>query len=307
MSGTLDRLPPLARYSLTAERASGQIIEAYSTSFGTATRLLGRRHRAHVRNIYALVRVADELVDGVATEAGLSPEQQHRALAQLREETESAIKLGYSSNPIVHAFAHTARQSGIDTSLTAPFFDSMRADLPQTGPETGPLAGSGLTYFDPDAHRDYVHGSAEVVGLMCLRVFTRYEVLTPSRRNTLEHGARSLGAAFQNVNFLRDLADDTSRLRRSYLSVDGELDDADRDRWVATIREQLADASAVLPLLPGDAALAVRCALNLFAALTERIAAAPLPELRSRRIRLSTAAKTRILLQSLAASRKQAG
>ncbi len=307
MSGALDRLPPLARYSRTAELASNQVIEAYSTSFGTATRLLGRRHRAHVRNIYALVRVADELVDGVAVEAGLSPSQQHRALARLRAETERAIELGYSSNPVVHAFARTARESGIDASLTSPFFDSMRADLPRTGRVADPLAATALTGFDSDSHRDYVYGSAEVVGLMCLRVFTRQEVLTPARRAALERGARSLGAAFQNVNFLRDLADDTSRLRRSYLSADGELDGADRDRWVATIREQLAEAAAALPLLPGDAAVAVRSALELFSALTDRIAAASVAELRRRRIRLSAAAKARILLHAVAASRKQAG
>ncbi|WP_317451780.1 phytoene/squalene synthase family protein [Microbacterium sp. NIBRBAC000506063] len=194
MSRALDRLASFDRYSATAERASKQVIDAYSTSFGMATRLLGRRHRRHVRNIYALVRVADELVDGVASEAGLTPLQQHRALTALAEETASALALGYSCNPVVHAFARTARESGIDATLIDPFFSSMRADLPPLSEATSETAPSDhVVAFGFEAHRDYVHGSAEVVGLMCLRVFLREEPQDPEQRRMLEHGARQLG------------------------------------------------------------------------------------------------------------------
>lgn len=301
MSRALDRLASFDRYSATAERASKQVIDAYSTSFGMATRLLGRRHRRHVRNIYALVRVADELVDGVASEAGLTPLQQHRALTALAEETASALTLGYSCNPVVHAFAGTARESSIDATLLDPFFSSMRADLPPLGEDAGtPSSPRGVVAFCADAHRDYVHGSAEVVGLMCLRVFLRDETRDPEQCRVLEHGARQLGAAFQNVNFLRDLADDTSRLGRSYLSPQGRLSEPELQRWVVTIRSQLADAASVLPLLPRDARTAVRSALGLFSALTDRIAATSPAELYERRVRLPAPAKAGILLRSVA-------
>lgn len=294
---SLDRLPSLTRYSVASQRAAGQIIEAYSTSFGLSTRLLGRRHRSHVRNIYALVRVADELVDGVGQEAGLSSAQQHRALDLLARETASALALGYSSNPVVHAFARTARACGIDGSLTDPFFESMRADLQEGGSPRRPLGYSEI------AHRRYVYGSAEVIGLMCLRVFTQDLDLNGDERLRLEHGARRLGSAFQNVNFLRDLADDTSRLGRSYLGERDRLEDADRDRWVETIREQLHDAAAALPLLPAEARVGVSAALGLFTALTDRIAATPAQDLYRRRVRLSGPKKTAVVLRSAASAK----
>ena len=102
------------QFTRTAERAANQLISAYTTSFGLATRLLGPRHRQHVRNIYALVRVADELVDGVTAEAGLSRRQQSEALDHFVDETHRALELGYSSDLIIHAFAQTARAAGID-------------------------------------------------------------------------------------------------------------------------------------------------------------------------------------------------
>ncbi|UOR03434.1 squalene/phytoene synthase family protein [Leucobacter allii] len=288
------------RYTAASELAAGRIIAAYSTSFGAATRLLGPRHRTHVRSIYALVRVADELVDGATAEAGIPPEAQREALARLEAETDGAIASGYSSNPIVHAFAHTARAAGITRELTGPFFVSMRSDLAGERADGDPLTG-----LDDAAHAAYVHGSAEVVGLMCLRVFLREEHRTDAQRRTLEFGARRLGAAFQNVNFLRDLADDTERLGRSYLSADGTVDAALQRRWIAIIREQLDDAAAALPLLPRDARIAVDCALRMFARLAERLARTPAAQLTERRVRLSAPAKAGIVAQSALALRKE--
>ncbi len=268
----------LARFTSTAQAVASDVIDSYSTSFGMATRLLGKRHRTHVRNIYAMVRVADELVDGVALEAGLTPEEQADALATYIAHTHQAMKTGYSPDLIIHAFAHTARESGIGEDLTQPFFDSMRADLADEG--------DGLTVFDEQAHEAYVYGSAEVVGLMCLRVFLRDSFVTEAEREQLEYGARRLGVAFQNVNFLRDLADDTERLGRDYLGVDRRLTVEDRDRWVAAVRAQLADAAQVMPLLPADARVAVRTAHSLFANLTNRVARTAPDDLYRTRIRV---------------------
>jgi len=284
-------------FTRTAERAANQVIAAYSTSFGLACKLLGRRHRQHVRNIYALVRVADELVDGVTAEAGLSYQEQCDALAHFIEETHRAVKLGYSSDLIIHAFAQTARAARIDHSLIDPFFDSMRTDLGErtTAPGT-PLR------FDADAHQGYVHGSAEVVGLMCLRVFMRDENIDDGDAAALQHGAGRLGAAFQNINFLRDLADDTTRLGRNYLGTSEHLADCDRMAWVGTIRAQLADANAVIPLLPRDARAAVRSALSLFAALTDRIEQTTVDELYRSRVRVPDAVKAGLAARAVAST-----
>uniref|UniRef100_UPI00301CB22A phytoene/squalene synthase family protein n=1 Tax=Microbacterium sp. LB16 TaxID=3081271 RepID=UPI00301CB22A len=252
------------------------VIRTYPTSFGLATRLLGARHRQHVHNIYAMVRIADEIVDGVAAEAGLDVAAQSAALDSYVAETHRSMRSGYSSDLILHAFAQTARECGIGEELTVPFFDSMRADI----------AGDAFTAYDADAHAAYVYGSAEVVGLMCLQVFLRGAERSPGELETLHRGARQLGAAFQNVNFLRDLADDTDRLQRGYLGGDARLTDADRDAWVDTVFRQLDDARAAIPLLPKDARAAVRSALSLFAALTRRVAKTPAAVLYQRRVRV---------------------
>lgn len=267
----------LGRFSRAADTASTEVIRTYSTSFGLATRLLGERHRQHVRNIYAMVRIADEIVDGVAAQAGLDASAQADALASYVAETHRAMQVGYSTDLVLHAFARTARECGIGEDLTQPFFDSMAADIADT---------TDFTAYDADAHERYVYGSAEVVGLMCLRVFVRDEKRTPREHEILTHGARQLGAAFQNVNFLRDLADDTERLQRGYLGETGRLTDDDRDTWVRTISAQLDDAARSIPLLPKDARAAVRSAHALFGALTRRVAKTPAATLYERRVRV---------------------
>ena len=275
----------LDRFTRAAEATSADVITAYSSSFGLATRLLGTRLRRHVRNVYAMVRVADEIVDGVAAEAGLDAEGQRAALSSYVDETHRALRDGYSTNLVLHAFARTARASGIGEDLTRPFFESMAADIADD-PDS-----DSLVAYDAGAHERYVYGSAEVVGLMCLRIFLRAESRTEQELAALEHGARQLGAAFQNVNFLRDLADDTTRLHRGYLAGEHRLTDTDRDGWVATVRTQLADARAVMPLLPRDCRSAVRSAHDLFAALADRVATTPTAELYRRRVRVPDALK----------------
>lgn len=280
----------LHRFNRTAEIATTDVIRAYSTSFGLATRLLGKRHRQHVRNIYAMVRIADEIVDGVAAEAGLDGSAQSAALASYIAETHRAMRTGYSSDLVLHAFARTARECGIGEDLTQPFFDSMTADI---------ATDANFAFYDVDAHANYVYGSAEVVGLMCLQVFLRQEDPQTRERETLVHGARQLGAAFQNVNFLRDLADDTDRLQRGYLGGSARLTDADRDAWVDTVHRQLDDARDAIPLLPKDARAAVRSALALFAALTRRVARTPVEVLYRRRVRVPDPVKAGLAARAL--------
>lgn len=193
----------LQRYSATASSSARVVITRYSTSFSLACRMLGSPAREHISNVYALVRLADEVVDGVAREAGLKAQEVAAALEQLEAETEAALASGYSTNMIVHAFACTARSQGITTELTRPFFASMRSDLLVTRHDDATLQG-------------YIYGSAEVVGLMCLAVFRCMPDAPAGHEAQTETAARRLGAAFQKVNFLRDLATDTSELGRSY-------------------------------------------------------------------------------------------
>lgn len=280
----------LGRFNRAADTASTEVIRTYSTSFGLATRLLGERHRQHVRNIYAMVRIADEIVDGVAAQAGLDESAQTDALASYVAETHRAMSVGYSTDLVLHAFARTARECRIGEDLTQPFFDSMAADI---------ASDTDFTAYDAAAHERYVYGSAEVVGLMCLRVFLRDERRTTVELETLTHGARQLGAAFQNVNFLRDLADDTERLQRGYLGDSGRLTDADRDDWVRTITAQLDDAARSIPLLPKDSRAAVRSAHALFAALTRRVAKTPASSLYERRVRVPDPIKALLATRSV--------
>lgn len=282
----------LVAYIATAQRAASQVIRAYSTSFYAATRLLGRKNRRHIRSIYALVRVADELVDGVGQAAGLTHETQRAALEDFEAATLAALQSGFSTDLVIQAFAHTARVCGINAELIPPFFASMRADL-----EVG--AGSGGATYDERAHAEYVYGSAEVVGLMCLRVFLRGRVVGQHELAVMEHGARQLGAALQNINFLRDIGADTRHLGRHYLGTINQLKPAEKDHWVQVARGQLVDAEAAIALLPAEARRAVAAVHALFSELLTRIDRIDCIRLQRERVRVPDPVKAKILARSL--------
>ena len=270
-------------YDRVAEETASVVIRRYSTSFGLAAKLLGPGVRQHVENIYALVRVADEIVDGAAVESGLDTVGAARQLNELERETEAAIAEGFSSNLVVHAFALTARETGFGAEYTAPFFESMRTDLT-------------ATEHDRESFDAYVYGSAEVVGLMCLRAFLQGVPLTDAENERFVTGARALGAAFQKVNFLRDLAADFETLGRSYfpgVSVDSFTEE-DKIRLLDDIDNDLRLSATVIPDLPASSRKAVALAQGLFAELSVRLRATPADELRRVRIRVPNPVKLRI-------------
>lgn len=270
-------------YDQVAQQTASIVIRQYSTSFGLASRLLGPQVRQHVENIYALVRLADEIVDGAGAQSGLDLLATGQTLNALELETDLAVENGFSANLVVHAFAITARQTGFGRDLTAPFFESMRMDLTQTE-------------HDQASFERYVYGSAEVVGLMCLRAFLHNERVDGLPR--LEAGARALGAAFQKVNFLRDLAADFDNLGRSYfpgVRVDAFTED-DKLRLLDDIDADLAVSAAVLPLLPKSSRKAVALAQSLFAELARRLRATPAARLRTTRVRVPNPVKARLAL-----------
>lgn len=278
-------LPPEEKFTRTARAVSSGVIDSYSTSFGWATRLLGPRHRHHVRSIYALVRVADEIVDGAASGFGVDTAGQQRMITAYEEETHRAVETGYSSDLVIHSFARTARLSGIGPELITPFFASMRADL-EGSPES------------PSQLQRYVYGSAEVVGLMCLQVFLRHEDLSAAQREELVRGARQLGAAFQHINFLRDLAIDQQELGRTYLSSGDRLTREEHAQWVAAITAELDDAARVIPNLPADCRIAVASTHLLFSELLRRLARSTVDDLYRRRVRVPNVLKVRLIAQA---------
>ncbi len=284
--------PPtdLALYTRAAHTASATIIQAYSTSFGMATRLLAPELRPRVEDVYALVRIADEIVDGAAAEAGLCVEDQRRLLDRLEADTEDALHTGYSANVVVHAFASTARAVGFGSELTRPFFSSMRRDLSPVD-------------FTADELSAYIYGSAEVIGLMCLRIFLAGEQISTDRRLRLETGARRLGAAFQKINFLRDLGVDWSELGRNYFpGIDPvRLTERQKLDLVVDIERDLGAAADTIPELPDGCRRAIVAAHALFAELGDRIRATPARELVHTRVSVPTRTKVAILLRATAA------
>lgn len=274
-------------YNATATASAAVVIGRYSTSFGRASALLTRSMRPHIANIYALVRVADELVDGPAEKAGVDAAERGTLLDELEQETARAISRGFSTNLIVHAFALTAREHGIGMDLCRPFFASMRRDL---SPGT----------FDEAQLGEYIHGSAEVVGLMCLAVFESGMTRTADEKTRVEDGARHLGAAFQKVNFLRDFADDHDDLGRAYFpGTEIALTEASKEDVVESIREDLRIADLSIPLLHPGARPAVWAARAIFGALTDRIERTPVTTLMRERVSVPTPVKAAILARAV--------
>lgn len=279
---------PLEQYSATASSSAKVVISAYSTSFSLACRMLDPSSRTHIANVYALVRLVDEVVDGVAREAGLSQDATLQALNRLESETEAALQSGYSTNMIVHAFAGSARQCGIDTALTRPFFASMRKDL-------------SVSSHDDASLDQYIYGSAEVVGLMCLKVFRTSPTAPADHHGEAEAAARRLGAAFQKVNFLRDLAVDTSELGRCYfpgLDPDG-FSEEHKNQLVAEIGEDLNAAALGIAFLPLRAAVAVSVAHGLFSELNMQLGRTSAAELMGRRVSVGPWRKAAIAMRAM--------
>lgn len=284
----LPRQPTPTLYDSVAESSAAVVIRAFSSSFGLASRLLAEPVRTEVRNIYALVRVADEIVDN--PDANLGIEARARMLTWLHDDVRHAVQHGYSANLVVHAFARTAIRCNIGEDLIDPFFVSMRMDL-QT------------TVHTRESFDRYVYGSAEVVGLMCLRVFLAGQPSTDpsSDYDRLAPGARRLGAAFQKLNFLRDLADDHDTLGRRYfpgLDVD-EFCNADRDLILDDIAADLDAAAAVIPALPKSSRRAVRVAHATFLELAARLRSTPAAQIRRTRVRVPDPVKLRVVAGSL--------
>ena len=266
-----------------SQECSKATTEKYSTSFSSAIKLLHPNLRTPVFNIYGFVRFADEIVDTF---------HQHNKsllLAEFKKETHTAIERGISLNPILHSFQLTVNKYNISHSLIAAFFKSMEMDLSKAS-------------YDCEGYKDYIYGSAEVVGLMCLYVFCEgdkkmYEKLMPS--------AKSLGAAFQKVNFLRDAKTDYEQLNRTYFpEVDfNNFTPAMKIQIENDIAQDFSDAYKGIVLLPIKARFGVYVAYKYYLSLFKKIKKAKPDNILEQRIRIPNYGK--VIIVAKAGVRKQ--
>lgn len=267
-----------AIYDTVCIKASRNTTATYSTSFSLGVRSLHPRFRDAIHAIYGFVRFADEIVDT------FHKHDKGTLLARFKEETGRAIAEGISLNPILHSFQNVVRRYGIEPELYGSFLASMEMDLTDRR-------------YDQGAYERYILGSAEVVGLMCLRVFCEgdeklYQRLKPS--------AMKLGAAFQKVNFLRDLKDDHDQLGRIYFpGIDARNISQEQKRGIeADIRADLDAALEGIRLLPKGARFGVYVAYVYYLALFRKISGLPIERILKERVRVRNRRKIALLTAS---------
>lgn len=253
-------------YNKTSIGCSKLFTTEYSTSFSKAVGMLHPSLRDSIYSIYGFVRIADEIVDTFHEH----PKQQ--MLKEFREQVFTAIDTGISTNPILNSFQLVVNQYGVPHDLITSFLDSMEMDLHKYD-------------YNSDDYKKYIYGSAEVVGLMCLKVFCngnnqKYEELTKP--------ARSLGEAFQKVNFLRDIKDDFKERGRVYFpNVDfANFTDEQKGLIEDDIANDLSNALKGIRELPKEAKLGVYVAYLYFRALLVRIRRVKAKDIMHKRIRV---------------------
>lgn len=252
--------------------------EEYSTSFSSAIRLLHKDLRVPIYNIYGFVRFADEIVD---TFHGFD---KAALLEKFRQETYAAIDQGISLNPILHSFQLTVNQYQISRELIDAFFHSMEMDL-------------NKQQYNQHRYQEYIYGSAEVVGLMCLFVFCEgnRELYTK-----LKPYAQSLGAAFQKVNFLRDLKADYQQLDRTYFpDVDfRNFTGQCKSRIEKDIAEDFHQAYKGIVMLPWKSRFGVYVAYKYYLSLFRKIRRTAPAQILQQRIRIPNYQKAMILVRA---------
>jgi len=251
----------------------------YSTSFSLGIYFLNNRLRNAIYSIYGFVRVADEIVDS------FEGYDQKYLLAKFKQETSEAVENRISVNPILHSFQQAVHQYNISYELIDTFLRSMEMDLEKV-------------YYTPQKYQQYILGSAEVVGLMCLHVFTEgdakmYEELKPY--------AMKLGAAFQKVNFLRDMKDDYQLLGRTYFpNVDMREFSMDAKMQIESeIEEDFRMALTGIRGLPASSKCGVYLAYVYYQSLFNKIKKLPAQRILTERIRINNGKKFGLMLNSL--------
>jgi len=255
------------------------VTKSYSTSFSLAVKMLAPNIREAIYSIYGFVRFADEIVDSFH---GFDKET---LINDFENEYYKAQKLGISLNPILNSFQHTVNKYNINDDLIQSFLKSMKMDLIKTD------------YHSKQEYEEYIYGSADVVGLMCLKVFVNGNI---EKYDELKPEAMRLGSAFQKVNFLRDLKDDNLVLNRNYFpGVDlNSFDERSKSLIIKEIEEDFRIAFQGIKQLPLEAKFGVYTAFVYYKKLLKKLENTPCHKIGTERIRVSNYTKARLFANS---------
>lgn len=255
------------------------VTQSYSTSFALATKMLAPSIRKDIYNIYGFVRFADEIVDS------FHEYNKKDLFNSFEKELHNSIENKISLNPILNSFQHTYHQYAIPRHLVDAFMKSMRMDLEKQ------------VYTTQAEFEEYIYGSADVVGLMCLRVFVNGN---DEQYENLKQSAMALGSAFQKVNFLRDLKADYEYLNRSYFPNTNllQLDESSKNRIVEEIKADFLKGYEGIVKLPNDAKFGVYTAYKYYYQLLRKLQKTPSMEIKNARIRVPNYQKFGLLASS---------
>jgi 15-cis-phytoene synthase len=246
---------------------SKNVTKSYSTSFSTAVRMLGPTIQQDIYNIYGFVRFADEIVDS------FHDYNKEELFSIFENDLENSFKYKISLNPILNSFQHTVSKYNIPMNLVEAFMKSMKLDLTKK------------EYSTKEEYNEYIFGSADVVGLMCLKVFVKGN---DKQYEELKASAMRLGSAFQKVNFLRDLKADFEGLDRTYFPETdlNKLDEVSKLKIIAEIEDDFQAGFQGIQNLPMDAKLGVYTAYVYYKKLLSRLKSTPSAEIKNTRIRV---------------------
>jgi phytoene synthase len=264
-------------YLKTALKCSKITATSYSTSFSTGIRVLNKKYRDQIYAIYGFVRFADEIVDS------FYDYNRHELFEKFRKDTYEAINKGISSNPILHSFQYVFNEYAIEKELVDAFLKSMEMDLHRHD-------------YNRSQFKEYVNGSAEVVGLMCLKIFYKNDEAAYEK---LKYHARKLGEAFQKVNFLRDIRADFKERGRVYFpGIDfNNFTSQDKQSIENDIQEDFNKARPGIKNIRKDARLGIYLIYCYYLALFAKIKRIKAENLIERRIRITNLRKTLLLIK----------
>lgn len=268
-----------ALFDTVSHQCSKTVTKSYSTSFSLATKMLSNSIRQDIYNIYGFVRFADEIVDS------FHDYDKETLFNNFENDLKLALNQKISLNPILNSFQETYHKYGIEKHLVDSFMGSMRLDLHKS------------TYLSAEEYKAYIYGSADVVGLMCLKVFVKGDVV---KYESLKDSAMSLGSAFQKVNFLRDLKADYEDLSRTYFpNTDlSKLDEASKQEIIADIESDFSKGLQGIKQLPLEAKFGVFMAYRYYNQLLKKLKKTPALEIKSTRIRVPNYKKIELLTRS---------
>ena len=266
-------------FDIVSNDCSKNVTEKYSTSFSLATRMLDQSIRSDIYNIYGFVRFADEIVDT------FHQYPKKELFDRFEENLNHSLRNKISLNPILNSFQMTVNKYNIDLDLIKAFMRSMRWDLYKK------------KYLNKKDYKTYIYGSADVVGLMCLKVFVKGD---DKKYNDLRENAMSLGSAFQKVNFLRDLKNDHNVLKRSYFpNVDlDSFDENSKEKIIKEIENDFKKGLVGIFKLPSEAKFAVYTAYKYYFKLLIKLKNTPSTRIKSSRIRVPNFEKFTVLAKS---------